>query len=166
MTSFCVSLGKQRAKFSSAHFTIFSDGTVERLHGHNYAVTVDFYGDQLATGLLFPFSVAKQLIQALCDELDERVLIPGQSPHIRLETNGEELNLFLRTPKVEKRYLFPSCDVRVLPLDNTSSERLAEYLLDRLAAHAGQLPRVARMDVHVSESQGQSVCASRVLQSA
>lgn len=28
-------------RFSSAHFTIFSDGSRERLHGHNFSVSVD-----------------------------------------------------------------------------------------------------------------------------
>jgi hypothetical protein len=28
-------------RFSSAHFTIFSDGSRERLHGHNFTVAVD-----------------------------------------------------------------------------------------------------------------------------
>ena len=30
-----------RCRFSSAHFTIFSDGSRERLHGHNFTVAVD-----------------------------------------------------------------------------------------------------------------------------
>jgi len=39
---FTVNLRKERNKFSSAHFTLFPDGSVEKLHGHNYFVEVEF----------------------------------------------------------------------------------------------------------------------------
>ncbi len=156
--TFCVSLSKQRAKFSAAHFTIFDDGSVERLHGHNYAVGVDFYGEQLSNGLLFPFSIAKKHIQCLCDAWDERVLIPSDSVFVQVLTEDGQTLVHLKTSKVNKRYAFPSEDVLVLPITNTSSEELARHFSRLLKEKiAGDLSNVTRFDVHISESPGQSV---------
>ncbi len=39
--AFCGAGAHYSSRFSSAHFTIFSDGSRERLHGHNFTVAVD-----------------------------------------------------------------------------------------------------------------------------
>ena len=74
-----VLLGKERHKFSCGHFTVFSDGAVERLHGHNYHVAVTLRGPALRDGLLFPFHTVKATIAGICDEWDERILLPTVS---------------------------------------------------------------------------------------
>lgn len=76
---YTLTLSKERDKFSIAHFTWFQDGSFERLHGHNYYVEASFSSDKLEFGLMFPFQVAKVIINQLCMEWDERVLLPTVS---------------------------------------------------------------------------------------
>lgn len=75
-----IDLSKERHKFSSAHVTVFEDGSVERLHGHNYAVGVSVEGSSLSNGLLLPFHDLKAVVDELCKRWDEYVLIPTVRP--------------------------------------------------------------------------------------
>jgi hypothetical protein len=56
---FCVAVTHMRPRFSSAHFTIFSDGSRERLHGHNFTVAVD-----VQVTCQFPSSAAARDVHA------------------------------------------------------------------------------------------------------
>ena len=159
--SFRVTFSKDRQKFSAAHFTLFSDGSVERLHGHNYQLVVSLEGKQLKEGLLFPFHEVKPTIQALCDQWDEMVLLPSHSAYLTIKENGEQLEVHLHTLVEKKFYSFPKSDVVCLPIDNVSCENLAhlwasqfaEWILkSQLAVHG--------LEVSLSESTGQTVTVS------
>ena len=100
----------------------------------------------------------------MCDALDERVLLPANQPWVVIEQQEPCISVLVKTPQVEKRYVFPKEDVILLPVDNTSSEQLALYVsqqLEPLIRH--QLPVVKEFVVRVSESAGQSVSLSRRL---
>ena len=160
--SFQVHFFKDRQKFSSAHFTLFADGEVERLHGHNYYVEVTLEGPSLEHGLLFPFHEVKPIIGELCNRWDERVLLPTQAEWITLTEAGEGVKLALRTPRVSKDYLFPIDDVAYLPCNNISSENLAALLLEDLGQRLKTVvPSMQSLQVSVSESAGQEVIATQ-----
>ena len=38
---------------------------------------------------MFDYSIVKRAIRALCDEIDEKVLLPEQSPHLAIEHEGD-----------------------------------------------------------------------------
>lgn len=157
---------KDRQKFSSAHFTIFDDGEVERLHGHNYYVEVTLEGTKLENGLLFPFHEVKPVIGELCNAWDERVLLPTKAAWVTLKEEGPGVSLALRTPQVKKDYLFPIDDVAYLDCDNISSENLAVLLLEALAERLKTVvPDLRALEVSVSESAGQEVIVRKELQS-
>ena len=163
--SFKVTFFKDRQKFSAAHFTIFADGDVERLHGHNYTVSVSFHGENLKGGLLFPFHLIKPEIKRLCDNWDERVLLPGRSKWVELRQANSQVEVLLRTSKVEKFYSFPAQDVIVLECNNVSCENLA-YLLGQFLTSTSRelfLP-VNWIEVELSESAGQTVCWSQKIE--
>ena len=68
---------------------------------------------------------------------------------------GEEVHVRHRGD----RFVFPACDCRLLPIHNTSSELLAQYLCGQFRARlAERLPglRPSRLLVTVQESPGQS----------
>jgi len=77
---FEIVIAKERQKFACAHFTVFPDGTVERLHGHNYHLGVTVRGRHLAQGLLVPFQTMKAGVAALCDAWDEHVFVATVRP--------------------------------------------------------------------------------------
>ena len=149
-----ISIEKDYLKFSAAHFLIFPDGTAERLHGHNYKVYVDLHTDLDEHGLVLNFQEIKPLVRALCDELDEHLLIPGQHPVLTVEPKGEHCEIRYR----ERYYLIPKDEVVVLPISNSSAENLAAWfgrtLCDRITERWPELV-VNQMSVGVEETPGQ-----------
>lgn len=121
--------------FSSAHFITFG-GTCERLHGHNYGVLVELEGTLGEDRLVFDFTILKKLTREICRRLNHRFLLPGSNPSVQLTEQGDAWEIRFG----QKRYLVPREDVLVLPIDNSTAERLAEYicleLRKELAAYA------------------------------
>ncbi len=150
-------------KFSCAHMTVFPDGRKERLHGHNYTVGVAI--DLAAIGFehLIDFGAIKRAVAAECAEWRERTLLAERSPRLeRLERKGGEVEIVL----CGARYVFPESDVLVLPIDNTTTEALAELWLDRLRGRlAATLEGSAALglEVRIEESPGQGAVAYRRL---
>lgn len=122
-------------RFSSAHFITFG-GKCERLHGHNYGVLVELEGTLGEDKLVFDFTVLKKLTRQLCRRLNHRFLLPASNPHLQIAEQEDAWEIRFGT----KRYLLPREDVVVLPIDNSTAERLAEYLClelrQELAAYA------------------------------
>jgi queuosine biosynthesis protein QueD len=149
---FRVEISKGDLRFSAAHFISFL-GKCERLHGHNYAVSVVLEGNLTPEGLVFDFVEVKKIVREICDSLDHRFLLPSQSSCLRIQENGEEWSIHFGT----RRYVFPSSDVFVLPVDNITAERLAEYICKRiietLHSKAGNVTAVT---VGVEEAPGQT----------
>jgi 6-pyruvoyl tetrahydropterin synthase/QueD family protein len=116
-------------KFSAAHFITFG-GKCERLHGHNYSVLVEVEGDLDRDSIVLDFTVLKHLTREICQRLNHRFLLPMNNPHLELTALLDAWEIRFQ----EKRYVFPSIDVVELPIDNTSAERLAEYICNELHA--------------------------------
>jgi 6-pyruvoyl tetrahydropterin synthase/QueD family protein len=114
-------------KFSSAHFITFG-GKCERLHGHNYGVLVEIEGTLNDDKLVFDFTIIKQLTREICRQLNHRFLLPLHNPHLELIVSPDSWEIRFK----EKRYIFPRSDVVELPIDNSTAERLAEYICGEL----------------------------------
>ena len=158
-------LDKQYFNFGSAHFLIFADGQREELHGHNYKATLEIDAALDAGHVVADFIVVKPLFKACCDHLDHRTLLPLHHPALQVQEDGPETVALFRHPEGQQdRYIFPSRDVRLLPIANTSSELLASWLCDeflqKLTARLPEL-RVERILVSVQESPGQSAVHER-----
>lgn len=159
MTVYEAEFAKDRQKFSAAHFTIFEDGSVERLHGHNYRVKVTFRAALGALGLMFPFHQAKAVIKGLCDAWDERVIVPTACPWVAVdESEPNQIGLHLKTPLVEKHYSFPREDTLLLPINNVSCENLVGIFMRELVqrCEADALP-FESVTVAIGESDGQDI---------
>jgi 6-pyruvoyltetrahydropterin/6-carboxytetrahydropterin synthase len=143
--------------------TVFPGGRKERLHGHNYTVSVAL--DLAAVGFehLIDFGAIKRAIAAECAEWRERTLVAGESPRLeRLERAGGELEMVL----CGQRYVFPEADALVLPIDNTTTEALAELWSDRLRARLAQTlagSAAVGLEVRIEETPGQGAIAYRSL---
>lgn len=161
--SFTVHLAKENFKFSSTHFTIFSKEKAERLHGHNYQVKCDIELNDLdpAIGMAFDFNLIKPEIKALCDEVDEHVLIAANSPFLKFNHVGESIEMQF----ADRKYLFPKEDCRELPLVNITSEELARYFCEKLwlrLLRNNQVPQIQSLQISVEETRGQSVSFKKV----
>jgi len=155
MERWSIQLRKEDFKFSIAHFLIFPDGSKERLHGHNYRVAVDLEGALGAEGLVLDFKSVKELVRALCAELDEYWVVPGEHPELKIDARDDgHTEVMYR----DCRYLAPTDEIVVLPIANTSSELFATWfgreLDQRLTERIGP-GRIARLRVSVEETSGQ-----------
>lgn len=114
-------------KFSSAHFITFG-GKCERLHGHNYGVLVEIEGTLNDDKLVFDFTILKRLTKEICQTLNHRFLLSMRNPHFELIESFDAWEIHFE----QKRYVFPRTDVVELPIDNSTAERLAEYICQEL----------------------------------
>ncbi|HLJ36490.1 MAG TPA: 6-pyruvoyl tetrahydropterin synthase family protein [Ktedonobacteraceae bacterium] len=114
-------------KFSSAHFITFG-GKCERLHGHNYNVLVEIEGTLNDDKLVFDFTILKRLTREICQKLNHRFLLPLRNPHLELIESPDAWEIHFQ----QRRYVFPRTDVVELPIDNSTAERLAEYICHEL----------------------------------
>ncbi len=153
-TSFRVHVTKDYLVFPAAHFITFAGHRCEGLHGHNYRVGVSLDGDLEPDGwYVMDFSVLKEIMRRLCDEVDHRVLLPLSNPKLDVREEGASVSVaYLGQP----RYIFPREDCALLPIPNTTVEMLAQYLAGRLRAELPDSTRVVAIEVEVEENFGQS----------
>ena len=156
---YTIHLAKEPFKFSCSHFTILAPDKAERLHGHNYQMHVDITVEALdpKLGFAFDFNEIKPRIREFCDALDERILIPTQSPFLKLKPGTENIEVQFG----EKKYSFPLEDTLQLPLTNITTEELARFACHRLMADLKDLPKWTSILVHVEETRGQGVSFSQ-----
>jgi len=147
-----IEITKDYLHFSAAHFTIFGAGSRENLHGHNFDVSCSLDTVIGEDGLAFDYNVVKDRLMALCDELDERVLIPELSPHLRLVDDGDYLTVLFGAERIP----FLKRDVLTMPIRNATVEEFARWFTARLAADA-ELARepIESLTVKVSSGPGQ-----------
>lgn len=126
--NFSIKVYKQYFNFAASHFLIFDDGTREPLHGHNYRVMVKGEASTLKSDMVFDFLDIKPIVREVCDSLDHKLLLPKENLLIELYEDNE--NIKLKTQ--DSHFSFPKKDVLLLPLPNTSAERLAIYINERV----------------------------------
>jgi len=143
--------------FGAAHFITLGPDCCEPLHGHNYRVAAEVAGPLDENHCVLDFLVLRENVKAIVESLDHRVLLPTESPSIRVTAGDEEVAATMG----QRRWVFPRGDCVLLPLPNTTAELLARYLavrlLDRLTTRCNCRPSVVRIEVQ--ECFGQSaVC--------
>src|SRR3972149_1486701 len=151
---FSIEVAKDYFNFASAHFLILANGRREALHGHNYQVSVALEGEMDRAGVVLDFITFKPLVKAVCDDLDHRTLIQNRSPLLRVRRSLNNIEIFYK----DQRLVLPRRDVILLPLLNTSTELLAEYIAGKLRRRLRQRfpgARLRRIEVGVEESRGQ-----------
>jgi 6-pyruvoyltetrahydropterin/6-carboxytetrahydropterin synthase len=151
---FSIEVAKDYFNFASAHFLIFANGKREPLHGHNYQVAVSMEGELDRAGVVLDFITFKPLVKQVCDALDHRTLIQSGSPLIKLSRRPGEVEIVYK----QQRLLLPRSDVLLLPLANTSTELLAEYIakqIRRKVKRQFSSTHIRYMKISVEEARGQ-----------
>ncbi len=153
-----ITIGQGNLRFSAAHFISFM-GKCERLHGHNYAVSVTLEGDLTEDRYVYDFVALKKMTRELCERLDHRFLLPEQSGCLQTREENNEVEIRFG----DRRYVFPERDVLKLPLDNITAERLAQYLAGELAVLLASCGNIKQIEVGVEEAPGQTAYFKRPL---
>ena len=160
MADFKVRVTKDYLVFCAAHFITYG-GECERLHGHNYRVAATLEGSLDENGYVYDFIALKTLLKRIAGELDHRMLLPTRSPRISVEVQGEAVEVRADG----RRYVFPADDCVLLPVENTTAERLAAWIAGRAVAEllASGVRHITAITVEVEESFGQSAIYRQTL---
>lgn len=154
-STFSIKVYKEYFNFASSHFMIFKDGTREPLHGHNYRVKLRGNALELDNDMVFDFLDIKPIVREVCDQLDHHLLIPIQNKLI--EVMEKESNVEIKTPD-GSFFSIPKQDTLLLPIENTSVERIAVYLAhqikEKVKAKFGF--EFSELEIEVEETRGQS----------
>jgi 6-pyruvoyltetrahydropterin/6-carboxytetrahydropterin synthase len=102
--------------------------------------------------MAFDYATLKRVLKELCDALDERVLLPERSPHLRLERQDGWVTAWF----ADERIPFLERDCLTLPLRNVTIEELSTLLLERLLGRSELAGADIRsMEIGVSSGSGQ-----------
>ncbi len=147
-------ISKESHKFSAAHYTIFSATERERLHGHNYALTLKVIAPIGPNGFSADYNVYKNRVAQLAESLDEYMLLPAHSPYQQIEEQADRYLVTFNGQELQ----FPRSDTLVLPIRNVTVEELSWYLLDKLLElSAGEDLR--ELELSVASGPGQRAAA-------
>jgi 6-pyruvoyl-tetrahydropterin synthase len=128
---FDIFVGVDKFKFSAAHFIAY-DGFRERLHGHNYSISVRIRGTNMlgSDGYVVDFGEVKAAVHTLCKRMNEHFIFPqNSSVLVSSAANTKESTSFRFTCKVDgSSFSLPMKDVLCLPIEHSSAEELAEYV--------------------------------------
>ena len=158
-TSFEVFVTKDTFKFNAAHFVAFA-GFRERLHGHNYRVSVRLLGERKigADGYVIDFGNVKAVCKAVCKRLNEHFICPIHSDVLKITENANDKSVRIECED-GTFFVFPVKDCAMLPLVHATAEELSIYLWAELlkGLNADYLIKrgIHTMEVIVAETPGQ-----------
>jgi 6-pyruvoyltetrahydropterin/6-carboxytetrahydropterin synthase len=155
--NFHVRVSKDYLVFSAAHFITIGENICERLHGHNYRVAAEVYGPLDAQQCVIDFIGLRDALQEIVRALDHYVLLPTKHPQIRITADERTVEAAFQ----ERRWMFPRGDCILLPVENTTAEKLAEWIAHRLfdELQRRHFTKPQRLRVEIDECYGQiGVC--------
>lgn len=154
MGKYSMHVEKDYLRFSAAHFLIFGE-KCERLHGHNYAVSVYLEGElDEDIGYIFDFIALKEFAEHHCNALDHKTIIPAKNKNVTINEKDTFIEVMFR----DKKFSLPEADVLILPIMNCTAELLACYLCQKIKADLEDtdVENVTLIRVGVEESPGQA----------
>ncbi len=147
-----VQLQKEQLVFSAAHFITFAGDICECLHGHNYGVRAEVSGSLDENQYVIDFIAFRDSLAEIVKQLDHHVLLPTMHPLIHVTEDGNEITARFR----QKRWVFPSVDCKLLPIINTTAEKIAWWIGTELIVRLkDNVPGIDWLEVSVDENHGQ-----------
>ena len=160
MSSYIIIDGwKSNIRFSSAHI-IPDYEKCGRLHGHTYAVHAKVVGEPDEKGIIMDFSLLKNILNETVKDLDHKVLIPEKSSLITIEKKDDSVKL----TSFKKHYVLPLEDCIFLPIDSTSAENLARYILGRVLEKVSSSRQIESIEIGVDEGVGQGARITKIFE--
>ena len=163
--TFDLFLAKEDFKFNCAHFVAYR-GFRERLHGHNYLVSVRLKGrggddDGLGhDGYVADFGEVKRVMRMLCKKLNETFICPCRSNVIQI-SDDDQGQVQLRCED-GAFFSLPKADCTMLPIVHSTCEELARYIWCQFVSECtvqwfGER-NVRAVEVTISETHNQGAC--------
>jgi 6-pyruvoyltetrahydropterin/6-carboxytetrahydropterin synthase len=148
-----VRVTKDHLVFSAAHFITFNGNICERLHGHNWRVAVEIAGTLDENHYVFDFIALRDAMQAIVNRLDHRVLLPTKHLAIKVTQTDREVEATFE----DRRWVFPTEDCLLMPIENTTAELIARWIADELKPIVleQEASDVSSIQIEVEENFGQ-----------
>jgi 6-pyruvoyltetrahydropterin/6-carboxytetrahydropterin synthase len=143
--------------FSSAHI-IPEYEKCGRLHGHTYAVHAKISGKPDKKGIIMDFSLLKNVLREIVSELDHKILIPEKNNVVKIEKEKNNV----KVSSHGKEYSFPLNDCIFLPINSTSAENLASYILEKMLKMMSIPNNVECIEIGVDEGYGQGARITKI----
>jgi 6-pyruvoyltetrahydropterin/6-carboxytetrahydropterin synthase len=147
---------RSNIRFSSAHI-IPEYEKCGRLHGHTYAVHVKISGEPDKKGIILDFSILKDALRQIVNELDHRILIPEKNNVVKIIKEIKSV----KVSTLGKDYVFPFSDCVFLPIGSSSAENLAAYILEKILEKISLPKHVECIEIGVDEGYGQGARFSK-----
>jgi 6-pyruvoyltetrahydropterin/6-carboxytetrahydropterin synthase len=159
--TFAVNVQPGELHFNSAHFITFNN-SCENLHGHNFHVRIQAYGDNNDDAFVIDFVQLNRLAAEVCLQLHDKILLPGKSQEVSIsEADGQ-----LEVCSYDKAFSLPSGNCLILPIANTTAEMLAWYVMESLLPKleaCSALAHVETLEVAVEEADNRWGICRRVI---
>lgn len=127
-TRYAVRVHPGELHFNAAHFITFNN-TCENIHGHNFHVKLEAFGDNTGDAFVIDFVMLNKLAAEICLELHDGVLVPTQSQEVDVEQRDDGL---IEIRSYDRHFILSAASCILLPIPNTTAEMLAWYVSERL----------------------------------
>ncbi|PUB86071.1 MAG: hypothetical protein B6D82_15065 [gamma proteobacterium symbiont of Ctena orbiculata] len=159
--TFAVNVYPGELHFNSAHFITFNN-SCENLHGHNFHLRIQAYGDNNSDAFVIDFVLLNRLAAEICHELHDKILLPGKSEEVAIKQTGDRIEV----SSYDKHFALPATNCLVLPVANTTAEMLAWYVMESLLPKLetdSALAHVKSLEVAVEEADHQwGICRREI----
>lgn len=159
--TFAVNVYSGELHFNSAHFITFNN-SCENLHGHNFHLRIQAYGDNNSDAFVIDFVLLNRLAAEICHELHDKILLPGKSEEVAIKQTGDRIEV----SSYDKHFALPATNCLVLPVANTTAEMLAWYVMESLLPKLetdSALAHVKSLEVAVEEADHQwGICRREI----
>ncbi|RAP52047.1 MAG: 6-carboxytetrahydropterin synthase QueD [Methanosphaera sp. rholeuAM270] len=140
-------------RFSAAHMVIGHE-SCGKIHGHSYIVDVEVDGERNGKfGFVIDFKILKDITRTICKTLDHRVLIPVNSPDLKITSEDANSIEFRVLDCLD--YKLPMTDVVLLPIPSTTAESLSVHIAEKIVEELGVNRYLNYIEVRVNEGIGQ-----------
>jgi 6-pyruvoyltetrahydropterin/6-carboxytetrahydropterin synthase len=148
-------------RFSAAHMVI-GHQSCGKIHGHSYIVDVEVEGQRSGRfGFVIDFKILKDITRKICKTLDHRVLIPLNSPDLKVTHQDDKHIEFTVLDCLE--YKLPIQDVVLLPTESTTAETLSTYITEKIVEQIDDVSTLSYIEVQVNEGIGQGASYRKYL---
>ena len=108
---------------------------------------------QKSSEQIIDFIALRDRLQEIVLQLDHRMLLPLNHAAIRVQAGEKEVEVRFE----ERRWVFPSEDCLLLPIQNTTAEELAAWIAEELkrSAFDGVKHQLTTLQIEVEENFGQ-----------
>ena len=106
------------------------DTVVEPLHGHTFRAKLTISGELDEFGCVMDFVLAEQIMVKILQQFEHKILVPAHAPDLTLRQDGAQIQI----GELNREWVFPANDVKLLPVKNVSTETIAEIILAEFVA--------------------------------